>query len=141
MKIKQIVICVALLLVQLSVFGQGKAAPDKAVILNINGNKIELVDSKMKIADLNAVKVELSCEDKPVEIKNFSAVYSSKELNKVGEIQGEGAPKDLSNIVWEADVDHKHLHSGALVLLKCTYIVANVDGDEEQESTWMIELE
>ncbi|MCB0476647.1 MAG: hypothetical protein R2799_15785 [Crocinitomicaceae bacterium] len=122
-------------------FAQGKAEPNKNVSLHINGNKVELVDSKVKIADLKNATLVLKCENQEVKINKHVVTYSSKDLNKIASLEGEGAPKDLSSPNWEATVDHKHMHAGSLVLIKLTYTVAYFDGDAEKESTWMIELE
>ncbi|MEZ4938504.1 MAG: hypothetical protein R2799_13020 [Crocinitomicaceae bacterium] len=125
----------------IGLMAQGKAEPNRTVVLKINGNKVELVNSKVKIAELKNAKLELECADKSVKINKYSITYSSKDLNKIASLEGEGMPQDLSSPKWEEEVAHKHLHAEGLILIKLTYTVAFLDGDAEKETTWMVELE
>ena len=141
---KFILSLVTVLCLQSIVFGQnnkGKAEAGEPVICKVNGQIVALIDTKVKISNLSDGGVQLFCNDKGVEILKHKITYSSKALNKMGELIGEDYPLDLSDYTRVGDDKDKDLHAGAILLIELTYIETRSTGDFEKTNTWMIELE
>lgn len=118
-----------------------KAEPNCHLNLKMNGKKIELVNTKVAISELKNAKLELFCKENPVTINSYKITYSSKKLDMIASLEGEGQPSDLSSPKWKEGVEHQHLHAGGLVMIRLFYTVDYLDEDAEKETTWMIELE